>query len=224
MKTCKKCNKEFDENLTYCPFCGAENSDRKLTYVERKKAREEDTEYILSKASIQQRDIDNAKSANASDVVADKIADLKRAKQISLTRIFASLTLMLAPLLAAYLTVQEVTNPNIKWLIIVAVFLIVAFGASVFISEIYVYRALKEIEKSNFLVKKVYFNKGPIFSYSGSVYELKTNKSCEECTSLMHIEEMDGEIYIVCSNNRSHIFKVDKEAFISDFKDKIEQK
>ena len=68
MKTCKKCNKEFDENLTFCPFCGAENADRKLTYIERKKAREEDTEFMLSKASIKQRDIDSAKEANIDDV------------------------------------------------------------------------------------------------------------------------------------------------------------
>ncbi len=224
MKTCKKCNKEFDENLTFCPFCGAENADRKLTYIERKKAREEDTEFMLSKASIQQRDIDSAKQANLEDIKAQKIGDLKAEQKKSFARIFAGATLMLCSLLPAWLLLHEDINPNLKWVVIVVAFLVVAIGASVLISDIYITRALKEMEKQDFTVKKVQFNKGPMFVYSGALYELVAKNTCPCCGTEMHIEDLDNDIYIVCSTNRSHIYKVDKEAFIESFKDKIEQK
>ena len=224
MKTCKKCNKEFDENLTFCPFCGAENADRKLTYIERKKARDMDTEFMLSKASIQQRDIDSAKEANIDDLKTQKIGDLKVEQKKSFARIFAGATLMLGGLLPAWFLVQNDINPNLKWVIIVVAFFVVAIGASILISDIYITRALKEMEKQEFLVKKVQFNKGPMFVYGGALYELQAKNTCPCCGTEMHIEEMDNDIYIVCSTNREHIYKVNKEAFMETFKVKIEQK
>ena len=224
MKTCKKCNKEFDENLTFCPFCGAENADRKLTYIERKKAREDDTEFMLSKASIQQRDIDAAKEANIDDVKTQKIGELNSEKTKSIVRLLASLSLILCILLPEWLLVKEDINPNLEWAVIVIAFLVVATGASIFISEIYVTRSLNEMEKQDFLVKKVQFNKGPMFVYSGALYELSAKNTCPCCGDDMHIEVMDNVIYIVCSKNREHIYKVDREGFIESFKDKIEQK
>ncbi len=151
MKTCKSCKKEFNENLTFCPFCGAENSDRKLTYIERKKAREKDTELLLSKASIQQEDIDNAKEFDENKIGLEKVQEIKKARLYSILRVAISLIAFISCIICAELTLKGDINANIKLLIIVVAFFAVAFVASIFISDTYTIIAFKKIEKGEFV-------------------------------------------------------------------------
>ena len=221
MKVCKKCQKEFDENLTYCPFCGAENADKKLTYFERKIARDKDTEIILNKASIQNEDIEQAKDGSASDLVIEKTQETKKAKIISLIRIGLSLVLAIACLVLAFVATKNDINPNLKLVVILLAFLAVAVCASVFISDIYSYLTLRKMSEEDFSIRKIYYTKSPMFVYGDSIYEIKTNLVCDKCNSKMHIEIKDEDLFLVCDVNRSHLVRIKKEDYISYFKDKL---
>ncbi len=224
MKTCKKCHKEFDENLTYCPFCGAENADRKLTYVERKQAREKDTEFILSKAEIQPKDIEQAKEFDVDKIYLEKVQEIKKAKTLSIVRMIIEIILFVGCILWGEITLKEDINANVKLAIVLVAFIAVAVAASMFISDIYTFMSIRKIENEEFLPKKIYFGKGPIVTYKDMLYEVKTNEGCPCCKSDMHIEEKEGDLYCVCNQDRSHIYKIDKNKYIEASKLKIEQK
>ena len=223
MKTCKYCNKEFDEELTFCPFCGKENTDKKLTYIEKKQAREKDTEIILSRASIQQSDLVNVKMADISTIYAEKDGDIKKLKIASIIRMIVSIVVMIGCIIWAQLTLKGEIGDNIKLVIVIAAYFVVAVAATILISDIYIYRAYMALEKNDLALRKISFVKGPMFLLNGVVYEIKTNETCKLCDGEMHVEDKDDEIYLVCSKNRAHLYKVDKLAFMESFKVKIEQ-
>lgn len=223
MKTCKYCNKEFDESLTFCPFCGKANSDKNLTYIEKKQARDKDTEIILSKAAIQESDLVDIKTMDTSTIFAEKDATIKHLKIMSLIRMIISIVVMVGCVVWAQLTLNGDVASNAKLLIIIVAYFAVAVAATILISDIYAIRAYNNLEKEDFSIRKINFVKGPMFAYSGTIYELKTNEKCGLCDGELHVEDKDDQIYLVCSKDRSHIYKVDKEAFIESFKVKIEQ-
>ena len=221
MKTCIKCQKQFDENLTYCPFCGAENADKKLTYFEKKQARDKDTEFILSKASIQNADEESAKSGSPEDLVLEKFQSFKKSKLFSILRFSVSLLFAIACLVVAWITVNREIDGNLKLVVIFAAFIAIAVCASVFISDIYSFIYLRKFADGDFSLRKIYFTKGPILKHGDDLYEIKTYKACEDCNSKMHLELKDDDLYFVCDANRSHLYKIDKNTYIEYFKDKL---
>ena len=221
MKTCKKCQKEFDENLTYCPFCGAENADKKLTYIERKQAREKDTEVILNKASIQQSDIENAESIDPSELILERFTALKKTKLNNLTAILCSLASSIIFIVFAYIISNKDINSNLKLITILVAFIAVAVMASIFISSLYTYTSLNKMKTEDFSIKKIYFTKGPIMYFKGDIYEIKTYKMCDKCNNKMHVEMVDETLFLVCDTNRSHLYKIEKDAYIAHFREKL---
>ena len=222
MKTCKYCNKEFDDNLTFCPFCGKENADKKLTYIEKKQAREKDTEVILSKASIQDEESKNAHELDVSAVFAEKVDTLKKLQLFSIIRIVAAIVIMIGCIVWAQLTLRNDYDSNVKLVIVIVAYFAVAVAATILISDIYTTMAYKNLKNTEFSLRKINFTKGPMFFYKDNVYEIKTNENCKQCDGELHVEDKDDEIYLVCSKNRAHLYKVNKEAFIEVVKSKIE--
>ena len=223
MKACKFCGKEFDENLTFCPFCGKENAERKLTYVEKKKAREKDTEIILSKASIQEEDLKQAKDGQIDWLYSEAIGTTKSSKIKSLILILLSVLAMVGCVVWAQLTLKNDIQNNIKLLIVVVAYFAVAVAGAICISEINVFRNYLNLEKQPLVVKKVTFNKGPLFTYKDMLYEMKTTEKCHLCEGNLHVEEKDGQIVFVCSQNRAHLYTINMEEYFAQFKEKIEQ-
>ena len=223
MKTCKWCNKEFDEKLTFCPFCGKENADKKLSYIEKKQAKDKDTQVMLSKASIQDEDIKDVSFVDPSNVTTQKHKSIKELKILNIISIVISVLVIAACITLAEIYLKGSVASNVKLLIVTVAYFIVAIMATLLMSEIGAFISFRAISKTQFLIMKVYFGKGPMFTYNGFVYELATNKSCEVCEGVMHVEAKDDEIFLVCSKDRSHILKVDKEKFIEAFKVEIEK-
>jgi len=224
MKTCKKCGKEFNEELTFCPFCGSENAERKLSYIEKKQARDKDTQIILEKASIQQKDIDGAKGAEPSDVFFEKVNEIKKLKILSVVRIVIALAIMVGCIVWGKIAGDWDIDPSLKILVIAIAFIAFAVAASIFISDIYTFRAFSVLEKKENSIRKIAFTKGPMFAHEGKVMELKTNKTCPCCGSEMHVETIDDEIVLVCDKNREHLYKVDKDAFNNIIREKLSNK
>ena len=221
MKTCKACQKEFDENLTYCPFCGAENADKKLTYFERKHARDRDTQIILDKASIQQSDEDVAQAGNVEELVVEKVQDFKKAKVFCIARFSASVVFAIACLVFGWITISNDINNNLKLIVILVAFLAIGVCASIIISDIYAYVTMRKMNDGDFSIRKIYYSKGPMFRSGNGLYEIKTYKKCDECQTNMHVEVKDDVIFLVCDTNRSHLYKIEKDAYIAYFKDKL---
>jgi len=223
MKTCKFCGKEFDENLTFCPFCGKENAERKLTYMEKKKAREKDTEIILSKASIQDEDIKKANEGQLSWLYSEKVGTIRNSKTKSLILIILSIIAMIGCVVWAQITLKNDIQNNLKLLIVVVAYFVVAVAGAICISEIHVFRAYLNLEKQPLVVSKVTFNKGPMFVYKDCLYEMETSEKCHLCDGELHVEEKEGQIVFVCSKNRAHLYTINMEEYFAQFKEKIEQ-
>ena len=221
MKVCKKCQKEFNDNLTFCPFCGAENADKKLTYFEKKSAREADKEFIISKASIQDEDAKNAKEISPDNLTLKLVTPIKKAKLLSITKIVSSAIALVALLVIGFLVANMDINKNIKLFVIMGAFLLVAVCGSLLISELYVFLAIRKIEKEDFLLRKIYYMLGPVFCYGQNIYEINTNMACEDCSEKMHVELKDEDVYLVCNKNREHICKIQKDNYINYLKDKL---
>ncbi len=221
MKVCKKCQKEFNDNLTFCPFCGAENADKKLTYFEKKSARDADQEFIISKASIQEDDAKNAPEISADNLTFRLVTPIKKAKLLSIIKIAASAIAIAAMLIIGFLVANMDINKNIKLLVIMAAFALVAVGGSILISEVYVTLAIKKIENEDFSLRKIYYMLGPVFCYEKNIYEISTNTTCEKCGEKMHVEVKDDDVYLVCNKDREHICKITKDNYILYLKDKL---
>ena len=221
MKVCKKCQKEFNDNLTFCPFCGAENADKKLTYFEKKTAKEQDKEFIISKASIQDEDAKNAKEISADNLTVKLVTPLKKAKLLSILKIASSAIALVMLLVIGFLVANMDINKNIKLFTIMGAFLLVAVCGSLLISEIYVMLAIKKIESEDFSLRKIYYMLGPVFCYGNNVYEINTNMQCDDCNEKMHVELKDDDVYLVCNKNREHICKITKDNYILYLKDKL---
>ncbi len=223
MKTCKHCGKEFDDALTFCPFCEKENADKKLTYIEKKQAKDKDTEIILSKASIQDEDIKDVMTMEPTAIFAGKEGTREHLELLSIIRMFVSVVVIIGCIIWAQITLGNDLDQNIKLLIVVVAYFVVAVAGAILISDVYIIRAFRALEKDEYTLKKINFGKGPMFAAKGVIYEIKTNAKCRMCDGDLHVEDKDNEIYLVCSHNRAHLYKVDKDKFFEGFKDQIEQ-
>ncbi len=224
MKICKKCQKEFDDNLTFCPFCNAENADKKLTYFERKQARDKDTQIILDKASIQNCDEEVAKEGSVASLDVLHVQNYKKAKLFSLIRLSASLLFAIACLVAAWIASSKDINANLKLAVILVAFLAIAVCASILISDIFAFLSLRKMSAEDFSLRKIYYSRGPLFRSKDDIYEIITNSECDECKSKMHLELKDDTLFLVCNVNRSHIYKIEKDAYVAYLKDKLSKK
>ena len=224
MKVCLKCQKEFDDKLTFCPFCGAENGDKKLTYFEKKEAREHDREVMISKASIQDEDVESAKPISADVLTVQKINSIKKAEMIAIIKSAISLIILIALLVTAFIISKLDVNDNIKLAVILGAFILVAACASVIISEGYAFVAIKKLKGQDFSFRKIFYQKGPVFSFKDDLFEVGSDANCKECDNKTHVEIKDEDLFVVCNVDRAHLFKIDRDECIAILKEKIEQK
>ena len=69
---CPNCKHENKEHATFCEKCGAqlESEKKKMSFFERRQAKERERLYILSKASLQEEDLKDIRGLDMGEVEA----------------------------------------------------------------------------------------------------------------------------------------------------------
>lgn len=209
---CPNCNHENEENATFCSKCGAElvSESRKMSFFERRQAREREKIYLMSKASLQAEDLKNIKDYDMGEVVVKPMGDKQKIKKKT-TLIFAlSIMGIVLMVLFIYLVSKISMNDTLKVVIILALFIACATAGAYALDYGYRYRMIKAMIKSPFAIKKLSYGKPPVMLIGNTFYTLELSAKCdiEGCGADMHIEEYNGEFIAVCNADRMHLRKL----------------
>lgn len=214
---CRVCGKEIDEGSEFCKFCGAsQKQKRKLTWGEKKRQREKETQEIIRKSYLTEQDIALAEKADVSGLELRALGDIKTAekKAIGFCVLYAFVTLCAlgALVLFQYLTGVDRTLRAI--LSFVALLILAGFGAS-FADRLYSARIFAKMAKNDRAVKKIFYGKAPYVNNHGKLYQLICTGLCNKCGMTRHIEEYDGKLVIVCDADRMHLGIIDTKDIFS---------
>ena len=77
---CPNCQHENKEGATFCEKCGAqlESEKKRLSFFERRQARERERIYLMSKASLQAEDVENIADYDMGEVTTKPIGEIKK--------------------------------------------------------------------------------------------------------------------------------------------------
>lgn len=210
---CRACGKEIQDDAKFCSFCGASQQEKvKLTWGEKRRLRQKETEEILKKASLTEQDIINAKKADVEGLKLSYVGELSKEanKAVVMCVVYALATLIA---LAGIVLMQYVVdiNKTLRALISFVILLFLAgFGAS-FADRLYCARVFNKMKKSERAIKKISYGKAPYLSDKGKLYRIICCSICEECGATMHIEEFKGQLVAVCDKDREHLGIIDNE-------------
>lgn len=209
---CPNCQHENKEGATFCEKCGAqlESEKKRLSFFERRQAREREKIYLMSKASLQAEDVENIGDYDMGEVRTKPVGDIKTLYKKSVAVLIASIIGIALCVLGIYVIGKLQFNDTLRVMIILAFFLACAVAGGYTIDYSYRVRMLKAMSKSNFAVKKLSYGKPPVMNIDGQCYELTLDAKCDidGCGASMHIEEYNGEFIAVCDADRSHLRKL----------------
>lgn len=222
---CRVCGKEIEENSEFCRYCGAsQKKKRKPTWSERKRQRERETEEIINKSRLTEKDVLLAVPVGTDGMEIRALGETHA--QYVRCALLAALYLVVAAAALAGLVLlirldADGFSKTLRAVICFALLLVLAgFGAS-FADRFYSARVFSKMEKSGRAVKKVSYGKAPYVSENGKLYQLVFNVKCVACGADVHIEEFDGRFYTVCNYDRTHLGVLSTEeifAMIADGK------
>ncbi len=206
---CRVCGKEIEENSEFCRYCGAsQKKKRKPTWSERRKQRERETEEIINKSRLTEKDVLLAVPVGADAIKITALGDTH--SQYVKCALLAALYAVVAAAALAGLVLMirfdvDGLSRTIRAVIAFALLLVLAgFGAS-FADRFYSARVFSKMGKSDRAVKKVSYGKAPYVSENGKLYRIVYDAPCVACGAEVHIEEFDGRLYTVCNYDRTHL-------------------
>lgn len=210
---CPNCSHENKEGASFCEKCGAQliSEKRRMSFFERRQAKERERQYILSKASLQAEDLQDISDMDMGEVEAIAVCDKAKMKRITAIKFACSIIVIAVCIGLIYLLGRLQFNATARVALIFVVFVICACGAAYAIDNGYKLRVVKAMCKSNFAVKKISYGKPPFMLSGDKFYMLRIKTPCdiEGCGSTMHIEEYNGEFIAVCDADRSHLRRLD---------------
>ncbi len=209
---CPNCNHENKEGATFCEKCGAqlESEKKRMSFFERRQAKERERIYLMSKASLQAEDIENIADYDMGEVQAKPVGDIKTLQKKNIIFLILSVLGIVFSVVAIYLIGKFSFNDTLRVLLILVFFLLCAVCGGYTIDLSYKARMFKAMSKSSFAIKKLSYGKPPVMAIDGKCFELTLNSKCdiEGCGASMHIEEYNGEFIAVCDADRSHLRKL----------------
>lgn len=216
---CPNCHHDNKEGATFCEKCGAqlESEKKRLSFFERRQAKERERIYLMSKASLQAEDVENIGDYDMGEVTAKPVGEIKKLLTRATLFLVLSIIGIAVCVLAIYLIGKFDFNDTLRVVLILAFFLGCAVAGGYTIDLAYRVRMLKAMSKSNFAVKKLSYGKPPVMNVNGKCYELTLDAKCDidGCGATMHIEEYNGEFIAVCDADRSHLRKLHCEVLKS---------
>lgn len=216
MRRCEKCGKQFEDEMNFCPDCGAEwiRPDKKISFFEKRKAKDRETQEILSKASINVTDIIDIEEGAHDCINFKHLGKLK--DRLKKTIIFFSLSILALLVCIIGIVVMKLIkmNETVKTLLILAFFLCGFVSVSYFMTLLYQLRVYKTMCKSSFAIKKINYGKPAQLNIMGNLFEINTCQTCPMClqTTKMHLEEFQGNFIVVCDTDRSHLLNLNTSA------------
>ncbi|MDE5548862.1 MAG: zinc ribbon domain-containing protein [Clostridia bacterium] len=210
---CPNCRHENKDDATFCEKCGAQlvSEKKKMSFFERRQAKERERLYILSKSSLQEEDVKDIKDLDMGEietVVKGKKAQIKKSTAIGLA---LSIIGVIIGIVAIYIVGRLKFNNTLRVTVILALFLLCFTAGAFSIDYGYRMRIINAMCKSNFAIKKISYGKPPVMLLDDTFYDLKIKSKCDiaGCGATMHIEEYNGEFIAVCDADRSHLRRLD---------------
>ncbi len=215
MKKCPICDKDIDENLPFCPHCGAEVKSEKetLTWGEKRQQRERINQQNIEKSYLHQDEIVGLEYVPQEQISLKAKGKTRKEWQKNIIWISVSVLIVLVGFALFFVFKKFDFNKTLKVFLVLAVFLAEAFALSKIVECGYAVRMLNAMQKSDFAIKKIEYGKPPKVNIDGDLFEILVNTGCPECLCpTRHIEELDGKFVVVCDQNRTHLMLLDTAA------------
>ncbi|MDE6276417.1 MAG: zinc ribbon domain-containing protein [Clostridia bacterium] len=208
---CPNCQHENKEGASFCEKCGAQlvSEKKRMSFFERRQARERERQYILSKASLQAEDLENIPDIDMGEVEATAECDKVKMKRLTTLKFVCSIIVIAVCIGLIFLLGKLQFNATARVALIFVVFVICACGGAYAIDNGYKLRVVNAMCKSNFAVKKISYGKPPYMLSGDTFYSLRIKTPCDICGASMHIEEYNGEFIAVCDADRGHLRRLD---------------
>ncbi len=219
MKICNNCGKEVNDNDVFCPHCGAElQGKKKISFFERlsgrSQEREREKQYLMSKAVLQSKDVENVEEWNLEDITVSEKADANKSKRLSIFKIIAEIVVTFFMVVIMKILGDFDINKNIKLIAIFILFIRCTVYVALFISELNYVIVLSRMMKTNLAIKKIKYGDPPTLYTNRKLYEINSVDKCKKCDSTTHIEEFEGKLYVVCDSDREHIYLIDSKQLL----------
>ncbi|MDE6474937.1 MAG: zinc ribbon domain-containing protein [Clostridia bacterium] len=210
---CPNCQHENKEGASFCEKCGAQlvSERKRMSFFERRQAKERERQYILSKASLQEEDLKDIPDIDMGEVEATAVCDKVKMKRTTAIKFALSIVVIAVCIGLIFLLGKLQFNATARVVLIFVVFIICAAGGAYAIDNGYKLRVVNAMCKSNFAVKKISYGKPPYMLSGNTFYALRIKTPCDiqGCGSTMHIEEYNGEFIAVCDADRGHLRRLD---------------
>ena len=225
---CPNCQHENKEGASFCEKCGAQlvSEKKRMSIFERRQAKEREKQYILSKASLQEEDVQDIRDLDMGEVETTAVCDKDKMKKVTTLKFVLSIIAIAVCIGLIYLLGRLQFNATARVALIFVVFVICATGGAYAIENGYKLRMIKAMCKSKFAVKKIGYGKPPYMLSGNTFYSLRIKTPCdiEGCGASMHIEEYNGEFIAVCDANRAHLRRLDCSALNKTVNTQVENK
>ena len=213
---CPNCRHENKDDATFCEKCGAQliSEKKKMSFFERRQAKERERIYILSKASLQEEDVKDIEDLDMGEVETIPKGKKDAVRKSTVVRFALSIVWLALSIVLIYVVGRLKFNDTLRVMLILFLFLI-CFTAGAFVIDYgYRMRMINAMCKSGFAIKKISYGKSPVMLLGDNFYDLKIKTKCDiaGCGAEMHIEEYNGEFIAVCNADRSHLRRLDCSA------------
>ena len=213
---CPNCRHENKDDTTFCEKCGAQlvSEKKRMSFFERRQAKERERLYIISKASLQEEDVKDIQDLDMGEVETVERGSKDAVKKSAALKLALSIIGLIVSIIVIYVVGRLKFNDTLRVTIILALFLLCFTAGAFSIDYGYRMRMINAMCKSNFAIKKISYGKPPVMLLNGKFYDLKIKTKCDiaGCSAEMHIEEYNGEFIAVCNENRSHLRRLDCSA------------
>ncbi len=219
MKICNNCGREVSDSDVFCPHCGTElQGKKKLSFFERlsgrSQEREREKQYLMSKAALQSKDVENVEHWSLENIAISEIADANKSKRLSIFKIIAEIVVTFFMVVIMKILGDFDINKNIKLIAIFVLFIRCTVYVALFISELNYVIVLFKMMKTNLAIKKIKYGDPPTLYTNKKLYEINSIGKCKKCNFTTHIEEFEGKLYVVCDSDREHIYLIDSKQLL----------
>lgn len=224
---CPNCQHENKDDVRFCEKCGAQlvSEKKRMSFFERRQAKEREKQYILSKASLQAEDLQDIRDLDMGEVEATAVCDKDKMKKVTSLKLALAIIAIVICVGLIFLLGRLQFNSTLRIALIFVIFVICATGGAFAIDNGYKLRMVKAMCKSNFAVKKISYGKPPYMLSGNTFYALTIKTPCdiEGCGASMHIEEYNGEFIAVCDADRAHLRRLDCSLFNKNKQEQVAQ-
>ncbi|MEG1609450.1 MAG: hypothetical protein RR348_06240, partial [Clostridia bacterium] len=148
MRKCAKCDTSFEDEVKFCPNCGAEWIDpkKKVSFGERRRSKEREKQEILDKAQLRQCDLDGVATCDPSLLNFKYLGALDKIFTKTILLFVASLVLFLACIACAIIMKMVKLNATVRVLLLMVAFMLGFCAIAMSMSKGYqlrLYKAMK---------------------------------------------------------------------------------